>query len=212
MNRLAFSGLAALVALAVIVSAYRSSDREVAKPASVPSLAEIFRPNLVPQFDAVTSSSPLGGAPDAQSETEVGNEPYTPVAGIGDPGGVRGASESSRDADVSSADGSLPPGIEPVRAPPPAVWDPVTAPELAQELTREQTDALADISDVLVERVAHSAAASMSDDAPDEILEAEQSDTDSLYRILFGDSAYLQASMDAAVNKLRQGPSNSPSP
>ncbi len=70
-------------------------------------------------------------------------------------------------------------------------------------LSPAQASALQEISDQFVARI-NDAAATLADEDLAQVWTAEQEQADSIYRIVFGDSAYLQKSMETAINALDQ--------
>jgi hypothetical protein len=82
----------------------------------------------------------------------------------------------------------------------PGVREPIVLAVPTEELTPEQESALASVASDFTDRVGR--AASLPDDALAETWGTEQADADALYRILFGDAAYNQKSIEAALDSL----------
>ncbi|HEX8296364.1 MAG TPA: hypothetical protein VF593_08700 [Chthoniobacteraceae bacterium] len=83
----------------------------------------------------------------------------------------------------------------------PGTREPVAFADAGEDRTIEQSESLAGISSDFDERVKQ-AAPDLSDDALSEVWESEQMEADSQYRILFGDSAFNQRSMETALHAL----------
>ena len=76
-------------------------------------------------------------------------------------------------------------------------------PEQGDELTSEQSNAILEISEDFKNRI-HQAASTLPEEELSETWDAEQEHADSLYRILFGDSAYNQKSAERALDARRE--------
>lgn len=81
---------------------------------------------------------------------------------------------------------------------PPGVREPAVLLDSPEELSTQQAIALDDISDEFIAQV-EQAVASGSEETVTEAWETAQQEADSQFRILFGDIAYNQMQMDAAI-------------